>query len=170
MTIAATKKLCCIASIVALPLVTACTPGGPIAITTGYGPEIKFSGLGPNYAWSPEPSEKRLGAPGLHEAVQEFVEKNLTRKRFTLNSAAPNFWVDYRVARREKTDASVIAHGQTVEEGSLILEVIDPPSRKNIWWGIARAQIRDSDSPEERRSRLEAAISQLMQKFPEKAK
>lgn len=149
-------------------LLCGCNPDGPITVTSGYGPGIKFSGLGPKYGWAPEGSE-RAGPQGLQEVVHASVERNLAAKGFELNPGAPDFWIDYRVTRREKTDASVIAHGETVDEGSLILEVFDPAGRKLVWWGIARAQILDSDTPDVRKRRLESAMKQLMSKFPAKA-
>jgi hypothetical protein len=146
-----------------------CTPGGPITVTSAYCEGIKFSGLGSNYCWAPPSGERQVGSPGFHEMVHESVERNLATKGFQLNTAAPDFWVEYRVGRREKTDASVVPSGLTVEEGSLVLEVINPANREHIWWGIAKAQIRDSDTPDLRKQRLEAAMKQLMSKFPAKA-
>jgi hypothetical protein len=145
-----------------------CTPGGPITITTAYGSGMKFNGLGSKYSWAPETGERQGGSPGFQNLVHEIVERNLAAKDFQLNPTAPDFWIDYRVAKREKTDASVVASGLTVEEGSLVLEVISASNREYIWWGIAKAQISDSDTPDLRKQRLEAAVKQLMTKFPAK--
>lgn len=147
-----------------------CNAGRPISIVSSYGPGIKFSGLGPTYAWAPDAAEQRAGSAGFHELVHNSVEKHLAAKGFILSPTGPaDFWITYRVARREKTDAGAVAHGETIEVGSLVLEVLDPATRAFIWRGIARARIFDSDTPDVRKQRLEAAMRGLMEKFPKKA-
>lgn len=159
--------LCALAGAAAL---AGCNAGGPISIASTYGPGIKFSGLGATYAWAPDAAEQRVGSAGFHELVRGSVEKHLAAKGFALNSTGTaGFWMDYRVERREKTYAGAVAFGETIEEGSLVLEVLDPATRQFLWRGIARARIMDSDPPEVRRQRLEAAMRGLMEKFPKKA-
>ncbi len=147
-----------------------CSAGGPITFASSYGPGIKFSGLGSNYGWAPEGPNERIGSEELHKFVRVSVDKHLAEKGFALNtSSAVDFWIAYRLARRQETDSSVVASGMVVEAGSLILEVLDPASRELIWRGIAHAQISDSDPPDVREQRLEAAVRGLMDRFPKKA-
>ena len=55
-----------------------------------------------------------------------------------------------------------------VEEGTLILDIVDPASRNLIWRGIASAAVDRSKTPGERRARFKKAVSQLMAQFPPK--
>jgi hypothetical protein len=154
----------------AITFAAGCNAGGPIDIVSSYGPGIKFSGLGKPYAWAPNAGEQRVGAPGLHELVRSTVEKHLAAKGFTHDSTRhAAFLINYRIARSEKEYSGAVAHGETIEVGSLVLEVLDPSTRQLIWKGIARARIFDSDTPEVRKQRLEAAMRGLMEKFPKKA-
>ncbi len=147
-----------------------CSAGGPITYASSYGPGMKLSGLGSTYAWAPEGSEERAGTEELHELVHDSVDKHLAEQGFALKPSSPvDFWVTYRLARRQQADSTVLASGEIVEAGSLVLKVLDPASRELIWRGIARARIQESDPPDVRKQRLEAAVRGLMQRFPKKA-
>jgi hypothetical protein len=151
-------------------LLTGCNAGGPITVNAAYGPGIKFSGLGRAYAWAADPNATPAGSPEMRELIRQAVDKHLAAKGFTLNTGGPvDFWVGYRVARNEKDYSGVVAFGQTIEEGSLVLDVINPTNRGLIWRGVARARIYDSDTPDVRRQRMEAAMRGLMDKFPKKS-
>ncbi len=146
-----------------------CSAGGPISVVTAYGTGIKFSGLGTRYTWTPNPPDPRVVESGLDSLIRSSVEKHLSKKGFELGpTGAVDFWVDYRVARREKTYAGAVAFGETIEEGSLVLEVVDPNTRQFIWRGIARARIMDNDPPDVRKQRIENALNSLMNQFPKK--
>lgn len=158
-----------------LGLFAGCNPEGHITVVSEYGKDIKFDGLGSNYAWIAEPAP-RVGSPELHDLIRTTAEKNLAEKGFVLTSEGQaDFLVAHRVYRREKTDASVNPHGEIYEEGSLILDVLDPAvpqspntPRTRIWRGIARARIMDSDPPDLREKRMETAMKALMREFPKK--
>ena len=146
-----------------------CNAGGPINVVSYYRPGVKFSGLGTTYTRTPNMPDHALGAANFHELIQNSVNKHLASHGFNLNSSgAVDFWVNYRLARNEKTYAGAVAHGQTIDVGSLVLEVFDPTTRKLIWRGIADTRILSSDSPEVRKNRLENAMRALMAKFPAK--
>lgn len=161
-------KLTVLVVVVLMSVIAGCTPGGPISVNTGYGPGINFTGLGPNYGWAPGAGSQPLPT-GLNDLIRAALQDNLAKAGYRFQPEQSNFWVNFRVARKEFTDASVVAFGQSAEEGSLIVEVRDPSSQNLIWWGIAKAQIQDSDPPELRRKRIDAAVKQLMQSFPKRS-
>jgi hypothetical protein len=164
-----TPRLGAIALVGVMWTLAGCNAGGPINVISYYGPGIKFSGLGTSYAWTPNQPEHTIGAASFHELVRNSVDKHLASRGFASNTAGTvDFWVDFRLGRGQKTYAGAIAHGETIEVGSLVLEVFDPASRKLIWRGIAETRIFGSDTPEVRKQRLEAAMSALMAKFPAK--
>jgi hypothetical protein len=147
-----------------------CRTGESIAVSSAYGPGIKFSGLGPTYAWAANSSRPRLGPPEVHQILRTSVADRLAAKGFaSAPDASASFLIDYDVARSERNDASMSAHGEVIEEGSIILEVSDVTTRQLIWRGVARARILDSDSPEVREKRINAALDSLMKSFPHKA-
>jgi hypothetical protein len=59
-------------------------------------------------------------------------------------------------------------HGDVIQEGSLVLDVLDPGAGKLIWRGVAQARISLTASPDVREKRLNLAVRQLMKDFPPK--
>jgi hypothetical protein len=57
-------------------------------------------------------------------------------------------------------------HGEVFEEGSLVLDVLDPQSGKLIWRSVARARLDMATSPEVKEQRLTLAVQHLMKDFP----
>lgn len=157
-------------SLAAASLLTGCSD---IEVTSRYGPEAKLSGLGPAYSWAPASApgqaERSLGGVELERFLRDLLEKQLAAKGFALTPQGPvDFWIDYRLAKREETDAGVVPHGEVCEEGSLILDVTNPKTGKLIWRGIAKARIDKSNPPEVRRQRLTNAVTAVMKAFPPK--
>jgi hypothetical protein len=160
-----------IVTLLGTTIVAGCSDDGTITVSSGYGKGIKFSGLGPTYAWSPSPSMDRanpaLGSAEFGELVRKVVENELAAKGFTPASAGPaNFWVDYRIGKQKKTDSGVNPHGEVFGEGSLQLDVLDPQNGKMIWRGVAQARIVPKAPPELREKRLKMAVQRLMKDFP----
>jgi hypothetical protein len=95
------------------------------------------------------------------------VDGGLAAKGFVVWRADPvDFLVRCRVARKSETDSSVSPFGVVVEEGALILEVLDPGNESLIWRSIASARISDADPPDVRERRAHDAIQRMLQDFP----
>jgi hypothetical protein len=132
-----------------------------------YGPGIRFSGLGTTYAWVEPGPKHTMGTPEMRGMIREVVERELADKGFSPGAGGDaQFWVCCRLAKYEKQVSSVNPHGESLAEGSLVIDLVAPADRKLIWRGIAQARIRDSDSPDARRVRLDEAVDRLMEKFP----
>jgi hypothetical protein len=167
------KFLWAIGGMLGVAMVAGCAETGPEAVSWYYGPAIRYKGLGSSFAWSPHESEKRPfhhhGNPQLEQLVRSMIEKALEVKSF--QPAAPqsaNFWIDYRLGRREVEDSMVNPHGEVFEEGSLVLDVLDPKTGELIWRGVVQGRINDSDPPDVREKRLNLGIQRLMKDFPPK--
>ncbi|USE34516.1 DUF4136 domain-containing protein [Endozoicomonas sp. SCSIO W0465] len=55
---------------------------------------------------------------------------------------------------------------QEYEEGSLIIDIIDPETRQVIWRGRSRARIQENLSPEQRTVRINEAVASILEGFP----
>jgi hypothetical protein len=53
-----------------------------------------------------------------------------------------------------------------MQEGSLIVDVLEVGTKKLIWRGVAKSRLEDSDTPEKRTAKVEEGVRLLMQKFP----
>ncbi len=52
------------------------------------------------------------------------------------------------------------------QEGSLIIEIIDAPTDQTVWRGWAKAEIKPSARPEERREQIHTAVQKILARFP----
>jgi hypothetical protein len=151
--------------------VAGCSGYTPAKVQSEYGPGVKFSGLGSSYDWVPGIKDKSGDAladsPYLHDLIRQLVEEDLAAKGFTKKtSGSADFWVEYRVARRlrNQTDPADLQYA----EGSLVLYVIDPATRKWIWRSFAEARLQESNPPDVKKARLEATLRQMLKTFPTK--
>lgn len=55
---------------------------------------------------------------------------------------------------------------QEYEEGSLIIDIIDPETKQVVWRGRSRARIQDDLSPERRTARINEAVAKILEGFP----
>ena len=60
------------------------------------------------------------------------------------------------------TDARVFEY----DEGSLIIDLLDPTSRRIMWRGVIQAELSRDSTPEERTARIDAAVRKILTKFP----
>jgi hypothetical protein len=151
--------------------IAGCNELQPMEVHSTYGPGVKISGLGPTYDWMPVKKgteDHQFKNPEAHAFILNSIEGNLAAKGFEKKQDKPGFWVHYRVARNEKQDSSVSPHGVVYEDGSLILYVIDPQTKKTIWRGWARAKMNESDPPDVRTKRGNEAVRRIMEEFPAK--
>ena len=54
------------------------------------------------------------------------------------------------------------------EQGTLLLDFVDPETRQLLWRGSASARIRPSSSPEESQKRANEAVAAMLERFPPK--
>ncbi len=147
-----------------------CADPNEVKVQTTYGPGVKLRGIGDSYVWSGGPPVGRMTekTPGgsATDFVRNRVNRTLAPKGFTLTDVhRADFLLKSILTRGISTDRTS-AHGTTYKSGTLVLEVLDPNTRKLIWRGIAYARLNDADPPEVRRERMKNAIAKLMETFP----
>ena len=115
--------------------------------------------------------EKRTVDPpnfliGYHAAIDRRLEVRTINKVY---SDFPDLgWdsFDNRFIFRgeEETETKVFEF----EEGTLILDVVDPETKDLIWRGSAKAEIKFADNPEKREERIKESIRLILKNFPPK--
>ena len=148
-------------------IICGCSDAHSMIVQSKYGPGIKFDGLGHRYQWtsdiSPVTGEGPVVNPQFHELLKVTVQSQLETKGFALVSdGQPDFWLSYRVARRQRRDPRL----GDVEDGSLLLEITDTKTRQLIWLGSVRARINNSDTPKRRKTRINDAVKAILKQFP----
>jgi hypothetical protein len=158
-------------------------------IADDYDPSADFASFH-SYAWAPAeseaPKDPRVENDLLEARVHESVDAELSAKGFSLATAGatPDFWVTYHAALEAKIDVTTIQQSypyyrgysrwggysetyvRQFDEGTLILDVIDPETEKLIWRGSAQARVNDSSTPEKRSKRVRDAVAAILERFP----
>ena len=188
------KKLC-LAVLVALPLLAAsCSHKGlyptalprSVAVTHDFSHDTDFSGLR-NYQWVPLSETMASGqfSTDTVASMKIAFTDALEAKGFTRVKSNPDFlvalfgvtegkiqstdwgynyqwdkrswggyWDERRVSARE------------YDEGTIVLDILDPASGDLIWSGTAVAVLFEGMSGDKRNKRIDDAVAKLLEQFP----
>lgn len=148
-----------------------------LATNFDYDTSHDFSGL-QTYAWT-EKQDDSLDLKRVHEAV----DATLAQRGFKLSDSKPDFQVAAHISRQDKlrvTDWGYTAgprsywyggHDVDVtqyQEGTLIVDVIDPAKKQLIWRGTASRPVDKSWTAEDRDEIAREAVQALLDEFPPK--
>ena len=158
-----------------------------ISLETEHDPSASFEGR-KSFAWLVGPRETgdaRVDDPTVQARIKETIETALAEQGYKGTTAEKaDFFVSYKARINQEIETwqttmnlpygwrsamgprKTVTAVHEVEEGTLILDIVDPASRNLIWRGIASAAIDRRKSPEERRARLRRAVSMLLDRFP----
>jgi hypothetical protein len=177
------KVLC----LIALAVLSGCAPA--IRVTQDWDPGAKLDGLR-TWAWQegfPRPTgDPRLDSDLLNARIKAAIESGLAEKGFTPAAGEKaDFSVAYHVALTQKLDAHTTYSGygpyrggggapggapttvvNQYEMGTLLVDFIDPSTKRVIWRGTAQSRVNESRDPEERQALLRAAVERLLTQFP----
>jgi hypothetical protein len=159
---------------------------GGLKVDTDYDPSADFTKL-KTYDWSaPQPN---TGTDELAEKrLRNAVNSELQAKGYVLASEAPDFIVSLAVTTQTTTAGSIgvgasvgipVGHGtvslgggkskpRVKEEGTLVLDFLDPKSRSLMWKGTASAALKGASSPEEQQTRITRVVKEVLAEFPPK--
>jgi len=155
-------------------------------VRSDYDRAASFTGLR-TYDWQPGPKrdigDPRIDSRLLDSSVRNAVDRELATKGYAkASSGTPDFLVDYRAVEKGKSDmvsmprwygsAGVFVTGPSdtytyhYDEGTLLVDVIDPKTMQPVWRGSATGIIDPTARPEKRDQRINQAIQQILKKFP----
>jgi hypothetical protein len=174
--------------------VTGCSP---IKVGTDYDPTVVFTNLR-TYAWMPEVLENPpVQNTILDSRIRLSVERQLTAQGY--RKAAPqaaDFHMAYHLTAREIRSLQTdyydsgyyggyrqghrgVGYGGMVraetyvtsyQEGTLVLDFVDPQTKKLIWRGTAQGEVDQFVSPEAKQEKLDKAVGLMLGQFPPQSK
>jgi hypothetical protein len=173
----------------AVPLAALALAGcaAQVAVTADYDRSANFAALR-TYAWRPGAqqgvSDPRFDNTLLDMRVRAAVDRVLTAKGY--QQAAPattaDFLVGYHAVVRQKATFQTINrwYGYRVggrggwpqtyvhdyDEGTLLIDIIDPASMDLLWRGTGTGVVDPQASPEKRERRINEAVNAILSKFP----
>jgi hypothetical protein len=172
---------------VAVMVLSGCesTPGGKqVTIRTEYDHNVNFPKVG-TYTWLNRPpsipDDPRINRTNLDLRVRDAVDKDLRSKGYECMGLGykVDFLVTYHAVLDKGFNASAAgeAYGyksaisgapanEEVEKGSLVIDIVDPNTKRLIWRGIAQADIDFTASEAVKRERLYEAVRRILKQFP----
>jgi hypothetical protein len=157
-------------------------------ISSDYDPGVDFSRLG-SYGWLPDPrpptGDPRLDSSLLDGRIRSAVKAQLAARGYReVSPDQADFLVTYHVALESKLDVDTMyrSYGygwgrgygpveldtvvREYEQGTLLLDFVDPETRNLIWRGSASAEITPDSTPERRQERVNRAVAGMLERFP----
>jgi hypothetical protein len=55
---------------------------------------------------------------------------------------------------------------RTYDEGTLLIDVLEPGSQRLLWRGVGRAEVHRISDPAKREERLREAVAKILERFP----
>lgn len=158
-----------------------------VDINADYDTRYPFQQL-KTYAWMLEPAavtgDPRIDRNTLLESrVHAAVDRQLKAKGYVLiEDGTPDFFVTYYATLNTRTATTVIndyyhygpydwpryssTYVYEYEEGTLIVDFVEPDTRKLIWRGSARDEVNFTESPQAKEKKIDEAARLMLSDFP----
>ena len=177
----------------AIPLVIFLSGCSTISVNWDFDPSADFYRLA-SYDWMDpdDTSTNHLRAYDslTHSRVLSAIEDQLFIKGYIKQvGGTPDFLVAYHAAVEGKLDTTVIdthygyaapsawgyqmrpasyreVRAYAYEEGTLVIDVIDPKTSQLIWRGSAQAEVNRSANPTQKEKRVREAVGKILANFP----
>ena len=130
----------------------------------------------------------------LDKRIRRAVEGELNAKGFRKSTEAPDFWLAYHVTLDQRQSVTTInryygygpgwgwdygyrPHGYRsgretfvyqYEQGTLLIDIVDPDGRDLMWRGSATDEVSFSASPAAKEKQINEAIQRMLSDFPPK--
>jgi hypothetical protein len=159
-----------------------------VRVVTDFDPDAEFSGF-VKYAWLPdEPGQG--GDPRLHNdlidaRVRSSVDRGLADRGFEkVSLASADFLVTYYLGLETRIDVQTVHSSfrysrrgwsgrvgtdtrvRQYERGTLLLDVLDPGSRRLVWRGSANSRVDSRSDPARRDQQIDDAVKRILDRFP----
>jgi len=161
-----------------------------IRVSQDYIQGYNFASLN-TYAWLPN-EDNRYGVHDndlLAKRITVAIQNKLEDKGYVyVESGSPDFYVLYNVSVEQKISTSNVSGGiaigrssyggfggmgistgsqiDTYDEGTLIIDMIDPLNDELVWRGISTQSVHKHTSPEESTEIINTTVEKILDQFP----
>ena len=159
--------------------------GYMLKVNSMHDPNANFSNLH-TFAWIPKkdtaPADPRVDNDVVKAKVHQSAEEVLYEKGYTLTTnGQPDFLIAYHITTADVPgddnipnywgyfpiyQGGVNFYMAPVENGTLVIDVVDPKTKHLLWRGTGEKQLVENDSPMDRIKRLENGVRKVMEQFP----
>jgi len=171
--------------IILLTFLTGCATS--MQVQSSHNSSADFSNL-KTYQWGKvaplDVDKSRVDVSEVDARIRRTVDNELAAKGFKKVSSGGDFLVTYHAALDTKVDITqqdvYAADGMTsdaawmgteevktvIDKGSLVLDIVDPSSKKVIWRTSASKTVELDVSPAKKDARAKEAVQQMLANFP----
>jgi len=161
-------------------LVVSCSS---VKVSSDFDSKVDFAGLR-TYSWMTAPEStsenvrRELEQNRLIEGrVKKAVNAQLAAKGLRETAQDPDFLVAFHTGLEDRLDIQSWGYDygpwgkggpSTVpyQEGTLILDFVDPKSENIIWRGVGKKVLSSTSTPEERQKKIDQAVERILKKYP----
>ena len=174
------------------PLMVLLSSCSSLVVHSDYDPSRSFLDL-KTYAWVPGTPAKtnnpRVDSDTLvQDRIHRKIENWLNTHGYADGDLADvDFLVAYQLVVEDKTQIRVIndyydypvgwrygygyggasrAYTYEYKQGTLVIDIVDPETRKLMWRGTGTDEIMASDSPEQKQQQIKQAVDKILGQFP----
>jgi hypothetical protein len=152
--------------------------GGP-SIHQDYDPKEDFSKF-KTWAWAPTqpqasgPSDPMAVSTLTQERLHRSVERELTAKGLSqVDANSADFWVQhYAVVEQQIVVDPGYDWGtndvSSYDKGTIIVDLVTPKTKRLVWRGTASDVVDPDLTPNERETRIQEAVHEILEQFPPK--
>ena len=147
-------------------------------VSYDYDKQTNFAGL-KTYDWLPVPKEVKIDTL-VQDRIKNAVNSELEAKGLRMTSDTPDFLIAMQTMRKERESYAPQSSGYTYgpswhgpryskytyEEGTLVLDFVDPASKKLIWRGTAKGVVDSKMTPEKIDKLVNEAVQKTLKNFP----
>ena len=156
-----------------------------VSVSHDFDSQTNFANLR-TYSWIAAPEstsesvQKELQTNSLIEGrVKAAVNRQLAAKGLKETTQDPDFLVAFHTGVQDKTDIQSWGYGygywgmrgggvSTIhyQEGTLILDFIDPKGKNLIWRGVGKKVVSERTTPEKSEKEINQAVERILSKYP----
>ena len=156
-----------------------------VSVSHDFDSQVNFADLR-TYSWMPAPespsesTQRELQQNSLIEGrVKRAVNEHLAAKGLIQTRQDPDFLVAFHTGVQDKTDIQSWGYGygywgmggggvSTIhyQEGTLILDFIDPKTDNLIWRGVGKKVVSERTTPQKSEKEISNAVEKILKKFP----
>lgn len=161
-----------------------------VRVGQDYDPQTDFSRY-KSFGWTPAQSEKTAGAPGNNpfftRRVQTAIEDFLIRNGYIeASDGNPDFLIETQLVVERKVEVDRTGEGwpgnryfgdsffettvDEYEDGTLIIDFLDPGTKKLFWRGTGSRRVAPSSSPQKSAETIDRWVSEILKQYPPQSK
>jgi hypothetical protein len=170
----------------ALTISAALSACATMAIITEHDPNAPLQAMR-TYHWAQEHplgvDDPRIDTARVHRAIRDAIDTVLQDGGYEPRTTNPDFVVDYhavvehrmvealaRIHPGDETELVSVGpeeeYGREYDEGSLIVDFLDPETKRVVWRGLARDEVNWRLTPDEIDERIRKAVQKILSRFP----